>query len=62
MGFDLILLVQINHLNGNQILNTLYYSSVISEKRNGKFVPVTIKYSLLITKCNVISDKFMKKK
>lgn len=42
MDFDLIL-VPINHLDGNQILNTLYYSSAASEKKNGKSVPVTIK-------------------
>lgn len=54
MDFDLIL-VPINHLDGNQILNRLYYSSATSEKKNGKSVPVTLnKYSLLIAKCSYL--------
>lgn len=43
MGFDLIVLVLIHHILGNQILNTLNYLSVASDNRSEKFIPVTIK-------------------
>lgn len=39
MGFDVIVLVQINHVSGNQLLNTLDYLLVASDKRNENLVP-----------------------